>query len=405
MPNRKRITFANAAGVQLAAAPELPEREPRAYALFAHCFTCGKDIAAASRIARSLAANGIAVLRFDFTGLGGSEGDFANTNFSSNIADLLAAADFLRTEYQAPQLLVGHSLGGTAVLAAASGIPEARAVVSIGAPASADHVVELFAAEVEEIETKGDALVALAGREFRVQRQFLDDVRSQTLQHSLGTLRKALLVMHAPLDRVVDIEQASSIFAAARHPKSFVSLNDADHLISKLEDAQYIAQTIVAWAQSYLTPVATESGPAVASGELLIEEGNQKFLRDVRSDDHSWVADEPKSMGGNNLGPDPYEHLLAALGTCTSMTIRMYANRKGWPLDDVQIQLNHSREHGADCDECDTKPARIDVLSRTIRLEGALDAVQRARLLEIADRCPVHRTLVGELRIDTQLQN
>ncbi|MFK7916266.1 MAG: alpha/beta fold hydrolase [Pseudomonadales bacterium] len=403
MPSRQRITFSNDSGEQLAAALEVPDRAPKAYALFAHCFTCGKDVAAAGRIARSLAAMGIAVLRFDFTGLGGSAGDFANTNFSSNVADLLAAAAFLRSEYRAPQLLIGHSLGGTAVLAAAGDIPEAEAVVTIGAPASADHVIAQFADDVPEIEREGDALVSLAGREFRVQRQFLDDVRGQTLERRVAALRKSLLVMHAPLDTVVDIEQASSIFSAARHPKSFVSLNGADHLVSKLEDAQYVASTIVAWAQRYVSVADSTPAPDVAGGEMFVGEGNHKFLRDVRSDDHAWVADEPKRMGGGNLGPDPYEHLLAALGTCTSMTIRMYANRKGWPLEDVQIQLNHSREHAADCDDCETGTARMEVLSRTIHLEGDLDAAQRARLLEIADRCPVHRTLESDLRIVTNL--
>lgn len=400
MPTRQRITFANHSGEQLAAALELPDRPPRAFALFAHCFTCGKDIAAATRISRTLAANGLAVLRFDFTGLGGSEGDFANTNFSSNVADLLAAAEFLRTEHAAPQLLIGHSLGGTAVLAAAPEIPESKAVVTIGAPASPDHVIKQFADDVLDIETDGDAVVALAGREFRIQRQFVDDLRSHPLTDRLGSLNKALLVFHAPFDATVDVSQASKIFTAAKHPKSFISLDGADHLVSKLEDAQYVADTISTWMGRHLADANTDK-PDVAGGEVFVGEGNQRFLREVASDDHAWVADEPKRVGGDNLGPDPYEHLLAALGTCTSMTIRMYANRKQWPLADVQVQLRHSREHAQDCEECDEKPAQVDVLSRAIRLDGDLDESQRARLMEIADRCPVHRTLEGNLRIDT----
>ncbi|MCZ6641224.1 MAG: bifunctional alpha/beta hydrolase/OsmC family protein [Gammaproteobacteria bacterium] len=401
MPTRQRITFANRTGEQLAAALELPDRSPRAYALFAHCFTCGKDIATATRISRTLAVNGIAVLRFDFTGLGSSEGDFANTNFSSNISDLLAAAEYLRREYAAPKLLIGHSLGGTAVLAAAQDIPESKAVVTIGAPASPEHVIKQFADDVSEIETKGESVVALAGREFRIERQFVEDLRAHPLTERIAGLKKALLVFHAPFDVTVAVAQATQIFTAAKHPKSFISLDGADHLVSKLEDAQYVADTITSWVKRYLPDVPLADKPDVPGGEVFIGEGNKRFLREVTSDNHAWVADEPKRVGGDNLGPDPYEHLLAALGTCTSMTIRMYANHKKWPLDDIQVQLEHTREHARDCADCDDKPAQIDVLSQAIRLEGSLDAAQRKRLMEIADRCPVHRTLEGTLRIDT----
>ena len=341
------------------------------------------------------------MLRFDFTGLGGSEGDFANTNFSSNVEDLVAAADYLRREHSAPQLLVGHSLGGTAVLAAASRIPESVAVATIGAPASAVHVIKQFAADVDEIETEGDAQVTLAGRQFVISRQFLEDARAQDLADEISNLKRALLVFHAPFDATVSVDQASAIFSAAKHPKSFVSLDGADHLVSRLADAQYVADTVTTWAGRYLPEPDATARPDVPGGEVLVSEGNPRFLRHVATDDHSWLADEPARVGGDNLGPDPYEHLLAALGTCTSMTIRMYANRKQWPLEDVDVQLTHSREHVRDCTDCDDKPARLDVLSRTIRLEGPLDATQRARLMEIADRCPVHRTLEGDLRIDT----
>ena len=410
MPIRQRISFPNPAGELLSAALELPDTQTRAFALFAHCFTCGKDNAAASRIARTLAAKGIAVLRFDFTGLGSSQGDFANSNFHSNVQDLLAAADFLRAEYSAPQLLIGHSLGGTAVLAAAPQIAEARAVVTIGSPANPEHLIKQFAGKIEQIERDGVATVALAGREFQIQRQFLKDLRERPLAGQLGNLGKALLVMHAPFDSIVDISQAGEIFTAAKHPKSFISLDGADHLVSKLEDAQYVADTISAWVGRHIINAepnpgrtSSEKTESVPGGHVFIGEGNQRFLREVAADDHAWLADEPKRMGGDNLGPDPYEHLLASLGTCTSMTIRMYANRKKWPLEDVRIQLEHSREHAKDCAECDDKPAKVDVLSRRITLVGPLDDEQRARLMEIADRCPVHRTLEGELRIDTLL--
>ncbi|MCZ6619095.1 MAG: alpha/beta fold hydrolase, partial [Gammaproteobacteria bacterium] len=373
MPTRQRISFSNRSGDRLAAALELPDRPPRAFALFAHCFTCGKDIAAATRISRRLAANGIAVLRFDFTGLGGSEGDFANSNFHANVQDLIAAADYLRSEYSAPQLLIGHSLGGTAVLAAAPEIPESLAVVTIGSPATPEHVIKQFSAQVETIETEGEAVVSLAGRDFLIKREFLEDMRAHPLTERLGALRKALLVFHAPFDTTVDISQASEIFSAAKHPKSFISLDGADHLVSRLEDAQYVADTIATWVGRHIFEPGTGDRTAISGGEILVGEGNRKFLREVASDDHAWLADEPKTVGGDNLGPDPYEHLLAALGTCTSMTIRMYANRKQWPLKDVQVKLQHTREHAADCANCEDKPTRVDVLSRAIRLEGELD--------------------------------
>ena len=286
------------------------------------------------------------------------------------------------------------------MLAAAPAIEAAKAVVTIGSPATADHVIKQFAANVEGIERDGTATVSLAGREFTIQAQFLEDLRAQALPSGLGQLRKALLVLHAPMDATVSIDQASGIFAAARHPKSFISLDGADHLLSRLTDAQYAANTISAWCERYLDPEETAE-PEVPGGEVHVGEANQKFLRQVTSDDHAWLADEPKRVGGDNLGPDPYEHLLAALGTCTSMTIRMYANRKEWPLEDIDVQLEHSREHAADCEDCDEQDRRVDVLTRAIRLTGDLDEAQRQRLLEIADRCPVHRTLEGELRIDT----
>jgi len=401
VPRRQRIEFKNREGASLAAALEVPDREPKAYALFAHCFTCGKDIAAAARIARTLAAEGFAVLRFDFTGLGGSEGDFANTNFASNVEDLLAAADFLRDNHAAPSLLIGHSLGGTAMLAAAPEIPESLAVACIGAPSSPAHLARHLDAAAEEIEAAGEATVQLWDRDFRIKKQFLDDLQQHPLLERLPRLRKALLIMHAPLDNVVGVDEAAQIFTAARHPKNFVSLDGADHMLSRLEDAQYAARTIATWAARYLNFQDTVEKPKVAGGEVIVTEGNLRFLREVSSDEHNWLADEPKRVGGDNLGPDPYEHLLAALGTCTSMTIRMYANRKQWPLQDVHVRLSHSRRHTDDCEGCDKKPLQLEILQRFIRFEGPLDAAQTQRLMEIADRCPVHRTLEGRLNIET----
>ena len=401
MPTRQRITFPNQSGDQLAAALELPDRQPRAYAIFAHCFTCGKDIAAATRISRTLAASGFAVLRFDFTGLGGSEGDFGNTNFTSNVEDLVSAADYLRREHAAPQLLIGHSLGGTAMLRAAAQIGESAAVVTIGAPAAPAHVIGQFAAQTDVIETAGSAQVELGGKVFSISRDFLNDAKANTVLSGLANLKKALLVLHAPFDAIVPVSQATEIFGAAKHPKSFVSLDNADHLVSKIEDAQYVADVISAWSKRYITAPASDSSPEVAGGEVFIDEGNLRFLRHVSSDDHAWLADEPKRVGGDNLGPDPYEHLLASLGTCTSMTIRMYANRKKIPLESVRVQLRHTREHAEDSAESDVRNNQMDKLQREISFTGSLDDAQRARLMQIADRCPVHKTLVGDLRIET----
>lgn len=397
-----RIEFPNIQGEQLSAALSLPAQpEPRGYVLFAHCFTCGKNIAAASRISRALTAHGFAVLRFDFTGLGNSEGDFANTNFSSNVEDLLAAADFLRASYQAPVMMIGHSLGGAAVLAAAEKVPECKAVCTIGAPATPAHLLQNL--ENDPAAATPSYSLTVGQKTFPIQQQFVNDLTDAKVSDKLSRLKRALLVLHAPLDNVVSIDEAGKIFQQAKHPKSFVSLDGADHLVSRAEDAEYVADVISAWAKRYIPTSRDDQKEALAKGQVLVGEANKKFLRQVATDDHAWVADEPKKVGGDNLGPDPYEHLLAALGTCTSMTIRMYANHKKIPLEDVDITLSHSREHNQDCEDCDEQTARLDVLSRSIKLTGNLSDAERARLLQIADRCPVHKTLEGDLEIRTEL--
>src|SRR5882724_5579637 len=400
MPS-ERFEFYNAGGEKLAAALERPAGAPVAFALFAHCFTCGKDNLAAKRIAEGLTARGIAVLRFDFTGLGASEGDFANTTFSSNVQDLVAAAGHLREVYQAPAILIGHSLGGAAVLAAAQHIPEARAVVTIGAPVDPAHVTGLFAEHVAEIEQKGEVEVALAGRPFRIRKEFLDDVGMQKLEHCLATLRKALLVLHAPTDDTVGIENASAIFSAAKHPKSFVSLSGADHLLTKRRDAVYVAEVIAAWSERYLDMVP-EPDEMPIEGVLVGETRNGKFEQSVVVGKHRYLADEPVSVGGNGSGPSPYEYLLAGLGACTAMTIRLYAELKKIPLERVSVLLKHDKIHAEDCENCETKEGKIDRIDREIRLEGELSAEQRGKLLEIADKCPVHRTLHSEIDIKTR---
>jgi uncharacterized OsmC-like protein/pimeloyl-ACP methyl ester carboxylesterase len=401
----ERFQFAGSEGHQLAAALDLPEGEPRAYALFAHCFTCGKDGLAAARIARALAAKGIAVLRFDFTGLGSSEGEFANATFSSNVADLVLAADHLRKTRKAPAILIGHSLGGAAVLAAAGRIPEARAVVTIGAPSDPAHITGLFKDRIEEIRKQGKVEVSLAGRPFHITSQFLDDIAEHGLMAQVAGLHKALLVMHAPTDDIVGIDNATRIFVTAKHPKSFVSLAGADHLLTDRGDAPYVAEVIAAWATRYLDAAAPEqaadSGKAPRS-VVVRETRNSKLQQTVVVGPHHLLADEPVAAGGEDTGPGPYDFLLAGLGACTSMTMRLYADRKALPLERVTVTLRHSKIHAEDCAECETKAGMLDQIDRVIAMEGALDAEARKRLMEIADKCPVHRTLTSEIRIVTQ---
>ena len=390
----ERLEFANAKGEKLAALIDLPLGIPNAFALFAHCFTCGKDNLAAKRISERLAICGIGVLRFDFTGLGTSEGKFADTRFSSNVDDLVAAADHLRKTYGTPAILIGHSLGGAAMLAAAHRIADARAIVTIAAPCDPAHVTGLFKEHVDKIRELGEVEVSLAGRPFRIKREFLDDIAEQRIRDCLANLRKALLVFHSPTDDIVGIENASHIFTAAKHPKSFVSLAGADHLLSKRDDAVYVANVITAWAERYIERPAERGDQQIEVGTVLVREtGNGKFQQEVLSGPHRFLADEPVKVGGLDSGPGPYDLLLAGLGACTSMTLRLYAEHKKLPLERVSVRLMHNRIHAEDCLNCETKEGMVDRVDRNITMEGPLDAEQRKRLLEIADKCPVHRTL------------
>ncbi len=398
----ERFEFPNGKGEKLAAQLDLPLGEPTAFALFAHCFTCGKDILAARRIAERLSMHGIATLRFDFTGLGASEGEFANTHFSSNADDLVAAADHLRRMYGPPAILIGHSLGGAAVLAAAHRIEEARAVVTIAAPFDPGHVTGLFRENVDTIREQGEIEVQLAGRPFRIRRDFLDDVAAQNLKEHVAHLRKALLIFHSPVDELVGIDNASQIFVAAKHPKSFVSLDDADHLLSRKTDAIYVADLIAAWSDRYLDRPESVAKAESDLGVVVVREtGAGLYQQEIMSGPHRFLADEPVRVGGQDTGPGPYDLLLAGLGACTSMTLRLYAERKDIALERVTVRLSHDKIHAEDCAECETRAGTIDRIDRKITLEGALSPEEHKRLIDIADKCPVHRTLKSEIDIRT----
>jgi uncharacterized OsmC-like protein/alpha/beta superfamily hydrolase len=362
---RIKLEFENAAGRKLAGLLDTPpQNTPIAcYALFAHCFSCGKDSKAATRISRALASRGIAVLRFDFTGVGQSEGELAATDFSSNVSDLLAAADKLSRDYRPPRLLVGHSRGGAVVLDAAAQLPEVQAVATIGAPARAGVIAP----------------------------------------------GKALLVFHSPTDQIVPIDDAAKIYQSASHPKSFISLDDADHLLLDPEDAEYVALTLAAWASRYLGLRAQPaedrygSAPPVGEHEVVVTELDRRFLRGLFTTHHRWMADEPAAYGGTDLGPSPYGLLLMALGACTSMTLRMFANHERLPLEDVRVRLRHKHVHIEDAEDFDAEDRRLEVIEVGIELEGDLGEAERLRLLEVAGRCPVHKTLMGELSIRKRL--
>ena len=385
-------------GHELAARLEQPVGTPRAYAVFAHCFTCSKESKAAAYIAQALSARGIAVLRFDFTGLGASGGDFADSNFSSNIEDLVCASNYLKDHFGAPQILIGHSLGGAAVLAAAGRIPDARAVATVGSPYDPRHVEHLITNR-DELRERGEATVDIGGRPFHIRKDFLDDLERHDPSKHIAELRKALLIMHSPHDAIVEIANAARIFGAAKHPKSFVSLDNADHLLTRQEDAAYAAEVLAAWAMRYIEPAQQESIPGVR----VVEAGHGRFAQEIYTGQHRLRADEPVSAGGFDSGPNPYDLLCAALGACTAMTIRIYAEARKLPLRRVSVDLKHGKVHEADCVNCEEGSAKIDHIDRVLTLEGDLDDAQKAKLLQIADKCPVHRTLQSKVSVQTRL--
>lgn len=406
MATEKR-EFASASGETLAARLDLPDGPLRGCALFAHCFTCTKDILAARRIASNLSRLGIAVLRFDFTGLGSSEGEFANTSFRSNVADLVAAANHMRETLEAPVMLIGHSLGGAAVLAAAHEIPEVKGVVTIGAPADTEHVLRMFGDELADIERDGEAEVTLGGRHFRVGRQFLEAARKTNLLDRLPKLKASLLIMHSPLDEVVGIDNAERIFLAARHPKSYVSLDHADHLLTKPEDADFAAHVISGWATRFL-PADEPQGEKPIENVRVSETRQSKFQNTVQAGLHRFFADEPVSAGGTDSGPSPYDLLGAALGACTAMTLRMYADFKKLSLGAVTVDVSHAKVHAADCAECTDEErahgGKIDRFERHISVKGDVAPELADKLEEIANKCPVHRTLEGNAKVVTVVE-
>lgn len=401
---RNKVTFKNKNGEALAGRMELPaNQKAHNFALFAHCFTCTKNLAAVRNISRALTQAGFGVLRFDFTGLGESEGDFADTDFSGNTEDLIEAAYFLEQNYATPTLIIGHSLGGAAAIFAAARIPSIQAVAVIAAPSEPSHVKRLLKDSLDEIKQKGKAVVMLEGREFTIKKEFLDDLMNQGLLEVVNKLRKPLLILHSPQDKIVEIKNAEDIYKAAFHPKSFVSLDGAKHLLSNKDDSDYVGKVIAEWASRYIDipvehKIQSESMVAASLGN------EEKFTTYLKLGNHSYVADEPVRFGGNDFGPSPYEFLSAALAACSAMTIQMYARRKNWEVTNVTVHVDHSRKHAEDCESCEDASAKIETFIRKIVLEGELSEEQKKRLLEIAEKCPVHKTLAGEIQIINQVE-
>ncbi len=397
------VTFKSQNNQQLSGILHTPDtNEIQAYALFAHCFTCTKDINAATNVAKTLAKQGIATLRFDFAGLGASEGVFADTSFSTNIHDLISAAEFLNAQYHAPQILIGHSLGGTAVLAAAQQLPSVKAIVTIGSPASPDHALHVLDGHLETLIREGEAVIPLAGRPHRFKQNFVEDITKHIVDPS--TLKKALMVMHAPFDTIVGIDEATKIFSRARHPKNFVSLDQADHLLSRKKDATYVGDIIASWAKRYIDPLSTKPDMDVEKNLIVKGKTDEMFFNIAQTGRHKFIIDEPLSYGGTDLGPTPYDYLSTALGSCTSMTLNGYARRKKLDVTSISVRVEHDRIHAQDCDSCEKTQGKVDRFTRHIKIEGNITPAQHKRMLEIADLCPVHKTLENEIKIDTRTE-
>ena len=403
MKNRK-IIIENSRGVELSCKLELPvDQTPKAYAIFAHCFTCNKNLNAVKNISRALTSKGFGVLRFDFTGLGQSGGDFSETDFSSNIQDLVDVADYMSREIDAPTLMIGHSLGGAAAIFASGEIDSINAVATIGAPSSPQHVQHLFSNGLAEIEKKGIAMVEIGGRPFPISKQFIEDISKKDMAQVVKSLRKPLLLLHSPQDTIVGVNNASEIYSAAMHPKSFVSLDGADHLLSVKEDSIYAGKVISEWASRYVK--SAEKPQLETKYQVAVKIGSESLTTDIIAAGHSLTADEPESVGGNNFGPAPYDLLLSSLGACTVMTLRLYADRKKWDLKEVIIHLNHEKRIPKATEGTESNGLKVDHIDKSIQLFGNLDLTQRNRLMEIADRCPVHRSLNSQFVIQSELES
>lgn len=397
-----KITFKNKDGLDLKGSIELPDnRVPHNFVLFAHCFTCNKNFFAVKNISNSLVSHGFGVLRFDFTGLGESEGDFEDSNFSGNVEDLISAASYLEENYKAPSLLIGHSLGGAAVLFAAKLLSSVTAIATIGAPSHIGHIKHLLKDDLNKIQEKGMSAVNIGGRNFNIKKQFLDDLENKDLKELIPHLNKSLLILHSPQDTIVGIKNAEEIYLAAKHPKSFISLDGADHLLSNKIDSSYAGNIIGSWAHRYLD--IPEQLEIKAGLDVVAHLGPEGFTTQIKAGKHNLIADEPEHFGGNDFGPNPYEYVSAGLAACTSMTLQMYAKRKGWVLDFVETQVNYGKEYAIDCENCEKDEAKIDTFKRKLTIKGDLDGEQRKKLLEIANKCPVHKTLNTETQIITSL--
>lgn len=399
----KKITFLNNEGQQLLGRLELPaNQEPHNFVIFAHCFTCNKNLMAVKNISRALSSNGFGVLRFDFTGLGESDGDFSDTNFSGNVEDLISAAHFLETNYKSPTLIVGHSLGGAAAIFAAAKISSIKAIATVGAPSNPKHVQRILQSSVAEIEANGKAIVNLSGRDFTIKKQFLDDLNAKSLPEIAKNLRKALLVLHSPQDTIVSIINAEEIYKLAHHPKSFISLDGADHLLSNKIDSVYVGNVISGWAKRYVNSV--EEKQLKTNLQVVASlDSDDGYTTQLKVGNHYMLADEPVNYNGNDFGPSPYEFVSAGLSACTAMTIQMYAKRKGWHIENVEVHTSYGKNHAEDCNHCDENSAKIDTFNREIKLDSDLDEAQIKRILQIANKCPVHKTLLSKTQIITNL--
>lgn len=403
--NSQKLKITNSSGVELSASLDLPVgQKPQHYAIFAHCFTCHSNLNAVRNISRELTAHGFAVVRFDFTGLGQSQGEFADSHFSANVSDLEKVSDFISEHYMPPSLLVGHSLGGAAVLVAASRLDNIKAVATIGAPAHVSHVKRHFSSQIDELSEGEVARVNIGGRPFNINRQFVEDFDQIDLPAVVHKLKKPVLIFHSPFDKIVGIENASILYDSAFHPKSFVSLDSADHLLTQQQDSMYVGTVIGAWAQRYFAWEEDETldpHEEQLVGYLDLREDN--FTTTIQTDKHTIIADEPVSVGGDNLGPSPYDLLSASLAACTTMTLKMYANRKGWDLQEVYVYVTYSKKHGVDMDVESGKKGYMDHIIKKLKFVGELSEEQKDRLKEISSRCPVHKTLSREVVFETEV--